>query len=637
MKIFMSKFKKLKVLAILSLVVLQTLMGTVPASAALAEVGPTNPTTGFPEWYRDSNGLTLDLMEAADPMGISDPVDPGNPFSQTIGFNAEGFWWSAESQIGTQARLVLALEAAFAGEAAVDGEQSAFGRIRYRITGLTPGETYTVRHPFGNTTEVADGGGVINVTTDIGGFGFPGFPANFNIPLSSGIGPFLTWDTFNTNPALTDPALVNPLPQYTGRQYVGNPVIDHTITGSPIGQNFFRVEGPGLPGGAIENNLFSVSGRLVQQATALTVTVNAQTATTATPTITGTVSDPAATVSVAVGTQAPVNATVNPDGTWSSTVVTALTDGIYEVVATATNATGTTTDTTANELTVNTAGPAIPIVTVNAQTAATATPTITGTVSDPAATVSVTVGTQPAINATITGNTWSATVTAPLDNGTYEVAATATNAAGTGTDTTTNELTVNVALPAQLAISNIQVTNITDDGATITWTTNIPSTGNVEHATNSRLSRPTTVSDTTTGTDHAVALTGLGSSRTVYFRVNAVTDTQTAQSAIEQFRTLRRGTSPTAFTIANVQVTDITASSATITWTTSVPTTGTVVVDRSRSFREPVATVSDPVSGITHSAAITNLTPGRTFFFKITATDGTSTVESAPERFRTNR
>src|SRR5207237_149459 len=37
----------------------------------------------------------------------------------------------------------------------------------------------------------------------------------------------------------------------------------HPVTGSPCGTNFFRVEGPGLPAGGVQTNLWSVLGKKV--------------------------------------------------------------------------------------------------------------------------------------------------------------------------------------------------------------------------------------------------------------------------------------------------------------------------------------------------------------------------------------
>lgn len=70
-----------------------------------------------------------------------------------------------------------------------------------------------------------------------------------------------------------------------------------------------------------------------------------------------------------------------------------------------------------------------PVVTTNTLTTNDPTPTITGTINDPTARISVDVGGQLII-ATITGNTWSATLTEPLDDGTYDIIVTARDTAG---------------------------------------------------------------------------------------------------------------------------------------------------------------------------------------------------------------
>lgn len=249
---------------------------TPQASAALTggAVGPVAPAgglfAGFPLWYQDQNGLALELMEAADPFGLSAAPTPG--FGQTVGFGAEGFYWAAEAfpNNGVQTGLlVLALEAAFAGETAVDGEQSVFSRVRYRVTGLTPGETYTVNHPFGSVQEIADAAGVINTTSDIGCFALgtglsscnpntpPGNPNNFSLALQGGIGPFLTWTTFNAATTV-DPLLINPA--NPTKKYIGNPGIEHAVTGGTNG-NSFSVTGPGIVT-PLSTDLFTVMGRV---------------------------------------------------------------------------------------------------------------------------------------------------------------------------------------------------------------------------------------------------------------------------------------------------------------------------------------------------------------------------------------
>lgn len=84
----------------------------------------------------------------------------------------------------------------------------------------------------------------------------------------------------------------------------------------------------------------------------------------------------------------------------------------------------------------------------------------------------------------------------------------------------------------ELTISNVQVTNITQTGATITWDTNLAANSRViydtvSHSDISGASAPnygyaasTATYDSTTGvTSHSVALTGLNPGTRYYFRV----------------------------------------------------------------------------------------------------------------------
>ena len=187
------------------------------------------------------------------------------------------------------------------------------------------------------------------------------------------------------------------------------------------------------------------TNELTVDTTAPVVTVTGLTTVDNTPALTGTVSDPSATVDVTVnGTT--YAATNNGDGTWTladNTIAPALADGTYDVSVTATDALGNAgTDGSTNELTVDTTAP---VVTVTGLTTVDNTPALTGTVNDPAATVDVTVnGTTYA--ATNNGDgTWTLadnTIAPALADGTYDVSVTATDALGNaGADGSTNELT----------------------------------------------------------------------------------------------------------------------------------------------------------------------------------------------------
>ncbi len=218
----------------------------------------------------------------------------------------------------------------------------------------------------------------------------------------------------------------------------------------------------------------ATTNELTIDTVAPTVSVTSLSTNDSTPALSGTVNDPTATVIVNVaGTD--YTATNNGNGSWilaNDAIATALADGTYEVVATATDLAGNAaTDANTNELTVDTA---VPIVGIDPLNTNDSSPTLTGTVNEPTATVIVNVnGTD--YTATNNGNgTWTLAndaIAPPLADDTYSIVATATDPAGNvGIDTTTNELTVDTAPP----IVGITQLNTNDSSPTLTGTVNDP-------------------------------------------------------------------------------------------------------------------------------------------------------------------
>jgi hypothetical protein len=256
-------------------------------------VGPVDPRIGFPLWYQDDQGLRLALCLDTNGLCLAEIPNPLLPPSVTdtsLNFPGEAFYWTSEAEItrtiGGKVRLVLAKEAAFTTEDATIGNQITFSRIRIRIDRLTPGASYTVTHPYGVVTLVADGAGVaalngtlldgggivldgggvvlasgpgsgggggsnpqgsIDTTEDIG-IG----PSDFRAALNGRFSTYLRWD-----PAVAPAAPAG---------YIGDPNVDHAVVGSPFSTNFFRVVGPNVGGtgiNTIQTNLFSVQGKLM--------------------------------------------------------------------------------------------------------------------------------------------------------------------------------------------------------------------------------------------------------------------------------------------------------------------------------------------------------------------------------------
>lgn len=260
-----------------------------PGHTRLVEVGPLpvndpatpqNEANGFPLFYTDVNGLSLELC--LDPaFCLLEQPAPADPISFPDNFGPEAFWQSAEI-VG----LPLAdggscswrgdLEAAFANEEPGD-QQVAFGRIRIRCDIETPG-TYRITHPYGRIItgpaivadpaeicgpemfpDVPAGIRTINETHDLGNFLTPGGGldgAAFAEALGSGVGPFLE--------------AVDPPPP---AGFIGNPFLvdGQTVKNSPCGTNVFMVER--LPVGAAdipanwitlgETSNFSLAGKKI--------------------------------------------------------------------------------------------------------------------------------------------------------------------------------------------------------------------------------------------------------------------------------------------------------------------------------------------------------------------------------------
>jgi hypothetical protein len=245
-------------------------------TVGLAKVGPIDETTGFPVSYTDTNGTRLEMCtEVANPNCIVGPLPtPGQPVSFPSNYPGEAFYSAANATIdagnGNKALLTTGTEASFAGGTAKVGQQITFGRIRVRVSGLVDNGAYKVTHPFGTDNYVSQPGAArgINNTEDIGSLSPDGV---FDQTLAAREAPFLKWDA--TGPAA--PA-----------GYLGDPTVNHAVTGSPYNTNIFRVEGPAgsFPGSTqqcadptlgqsntatddcIETNLFQVQGKLATRA-----------------------------------------------------------------------------------------------------------------------------------------------------------------------------------------------------------------------------------------------------------------------------------------------------------------------------------------------------------------------------------
>ena len=197
------------------------------------------------------------------------PLPPPNtlaPISFPDNYPDEAFYARTAATMDTAdgtSLVEMQLEQAFASGVAIDGDQITFARVRYRVD-VDPFATVKVTSPVGVKTLVADDRGRVTDTEDIG----IGSPGDFTGALGGRIGPFLTWDTYPTDPALK--------PVLGKDTYIGDPRTLHKIKGSAYDTNFFRIEGIGINpgtidacptvagpvGDCIETDLFTVQGKL---------------------------------------------------------------------------------------------------------------------------------------------------------------------------------------------------------------------------------------------------------------------------------------------------------------------------------------------------------------------------------------
>ncbi|WP_369991103.1 Ig-like domain-containing protein [Pseudomonas xanthosomatis] len=253
------------------------------AWAALTEVDPgpyTFATGGYPMWYGDAEGRKLELCQSRATSSrapgataymctlLPEPgiYDDALPLVFPDNWPPEMFWFLAETTIPAVGNsgyemdaYVAGLEAAFAAENPVDGDQQSFARIRIRVSVPTAG-TYTITHPYGVETVnvTTPGRRAINITRDIG----IGAPGVFSGALAGDLGPFLR----GAGAPYTE---VNPDTGAT-ETFIGDPNITEPVVGSPNNTNFVRIQGPA---GTIQTNLFTVSGKLldVRQQTPVTL------------------------------------------------------------------------------------------------------------------------------------------------------------------------------------------------------------------------------------------------------------------------------------------------------------------------------------------------------------------------------
>lgn len=176
-----------------------------------------------------------------------------------------------------------------------------------------------------------------------------------------------------------------------------------------------------------------------------------------------------------------------------------------------------------------------------------------------------------------------------------------------------------------IIVSSVSVGSITDTSVTITWTTNVPTDSTVEYwiTPDSKF----VVSDSTLVTSHSVTITGLEAGTTYTFHIVS-TDTEGNIFTSAEYTFTTSGTSGTPDTtppvISSVTATNITSTSAIITWTTDEPANSRVQYGLTTSYGSQSTLNTTLVTS--HSVLLTGLTPNTTYHFRVRSADAAGNV-----------
>jgi len=170
-------------------------------------------------------------------------------------------------------------------------------------------------------------------------------------------------------------------------------------------------------------------------------------------------------------------------------------------------------------------------------------------------------------------------------------------------------------------ISAVEATNLSDNAATIIWTTDELADSTVRYGTNQTLLEYQ-VSESSLVINHSLSLTGLMSAKTYYYEVESTDSSY--NTAVDDnngsFYTLvPPDTTPPI--ISNIQAGNITVTSAMITWSTNEEATSVVIFGNATG---PDLTSANSTLTLDHRIILANLTAGRTYFYEVQSADASN-------------
>ncbi len=175
-------------------------------------------------------------------------------------------------------------------------------------------------------------------------------------------------------------------------------------------------------------------------------------------------------------------------------------------------------------------------------------------------------------------------------------------------------------------IFNVQASNATNNAATITWTTDLPSSSQVEYGLTTSYGSLTPLNSTPV-TSHSVQLSGLAATTLYHYRVISANANGSTTSSDYTFTT----SGPPQ--ISNVQATSVGSNGATITWTTNAPADSQVLYGLTSGYDQQ--TTVDPALVTSHSVNLTGLAAETTYHYQTVSANAYGTAQSNDLTFTT--
>jgi hypothetical protein len=180
--------------------------------------------------------------------------------------------------------------------------------------------------------------------------------------------------------------------------------------------------------------------------------------------------------------------------------------------------------------------------------------------------------------------------------------------------------------PATAIVFDVGASSITGSGATVAWSSTLPSTSQVEYGTTAVDTYRSAV-DPSLLTAHRVVLTGLLPATTYRYRVRSVTASGVLTISPEtSLVTSPAGTGPE---IASLLATQVTGTTATLVWSTS---SGTVAqVEYGATANYGLFTLLKVFSSQTQSMMLTGLQPATAYHFRVKSWDGSGALGASAD------